>query len=392
MKILMVHNRYLQRGGEDESTNLEIALLRENRHEVDNAAIVQQSPIRTGIEAIWSSHAYQALRERIHSGGHDLVHVQNFFPQLSPSIHFAAKAEHKPVVQTLRNYRLMCLNGLLLRDGHVCEDCLPKFVPWPGVLHRCYRQSTAASSAVAAMLTVHRTLRTWQRKVDIYVALTNFARTKYVQAGLPDQQIMVKPNFVMPDPLPGEHQAGFALFVGRLSAEKGVELLLQTLSRLPDIPVKIVGDGPLSERVHEFSAKSNSIQCLGRLDREATLGLMRDARLLVFPSESYEGFPRVIVEAFACGLPVIASALGAAAEIVADHSTGLLFSAGDPVDLANKLKWAWDQPVVIEELGHKARKEYELKYAAERNYQILMDIYQRATSHSEGALHDHSAS
>jgi glycosyltransferase involved in cell wall biosynthesis len=396
MKILMVHNRYLIRGGEEESTSAEIALLRQHGHEVDfleadNASLTNQSLLRTGVETIWSSRAYRSVRERLRGGGHDLVHIQNFFPQFSPAIHFAAKAEGKAVVQALRNYRLMCLNVVFYRDQHVCEDCLGRFVPWPGIVHRCYRDSVAGSAAVASMLVSHRLLRTWRSKVDVFVALTQFARRKFEQGGLPPEQIMIKPNFVLPDPLPGNHGENFALFVGRLSAEKGIDTLISAWECLDHIPLKIVGEGPLSPQVREFSLSRAAVEQLGRLEQREVISLMKRARFLVFPSECYEGFPRVIVEAFACGLPVIAAEVGSTAEIVSDRSTGLHFKPGDPADLASKVAWAWDHPAEMAALGMNGRKEYELRYTPERNYSILMDIYQTAIARSRSPRNELSA-
>lgn len=384
MDILVLHNRYQLRGGEDESTDLEVALLRARGHlvellEVDNRTIAGRQAWRAGLQAVWAPSSYRAVSNRLRAERFDVVHVQNFFPLLSPAVLFAARAGGLPVVQTLRNYRLLCPNAVFFRDGHVCEDCLGKLVPWPGVLHCCYRSSRAATGAVAAMLVVHRLLRTWERTVDIFIALTEFARQKFIQGGLPADRIVVKPNFVDPDPGPGLHDGGYALFVGRLSPEKGVRTLLAAWERLgPGIPLKIAGDGPLAGEVARACERHPQIEWLGAQPLERVYALMGAAALVIAPSEWYETFGRVVVEAYAKGTTVIASDLGALAELVEDGRTGLRFRPGNPEDLAAKVEWAWTHPRELAAMGQEARREYELKYTAERNYEQLMEIYRLA--------------
>lgn len=384
MNILVLHNRYQLRGGEDESTDLEVALLRARGHmvdflEVDNRAIAGRQAWRAGLQAIWSPTSYHAVRNRLRAERFDVVHVQNFFPLLSPAVLHAARAASVPVVLALRNYRLLCPNALFFREGHACEDCLGKLVPWPGVLHRCYRHSRAATTAVATMLVVHRLLRTWQRTVDVFIALTEFARRKFIEGGLPTDRIVVKPNFVDPDPGAGTHDGGYALFVGRLSVEKGVRTLLAAWERLrPGIPLKIAGDGPLAGEVARACERHQQIEWLGAQPLERVHALMGAAALVIVPSAWYETFGRVVIEAYANGTPVITSDLGAMAELVEDGRTGLRFRPGDPGDLAANVEWAWAHPRELAAMSREARREYEQKYTAECNHAQLMAIYRMA--------------
>lgn len=312
---------------------------------------------------------------------HDLVHVQNFFPLISPSVYYAAKAEKVPVVQTLHNYRLLCPNGLFFRDGHVCEDCLGKPVPWPGVLHACYRESRTATTAATVMLTTHRIMRTWTEMVDVYIALTEFARQKFVQGGIPAEKIVVKPNFVHSDLGCGEGRGGYALFVGRLSTEKGVDTLLAAWKLLAgQLPLKIVGDGPLSSQVTEAVKKLDCVEWLGRRPVQEVYALMGNAMLLIFPSKWYETFGRVAIEAFAKGTPVIAANIGAITELIEHGRTGFLFCPGDSEDLAAKVKWALAHPRELTQMRREARSEFESKYTAKENYRRLMEIYALARS------------
>jgi glycosyltransferase involved in cell wall biosynthesis len=383
MKILMAHNHYLERGGEDQSAAAEIALLRQNGHEVvfyelDNQKIAGMSALQVGLQTIWSQETYREIRKLLKGAQFDVVHIQNFFPLISPSLHYAAQVENVPVVQAIRNYRLMCLNAYFFRDGHPCEDCAAHFIPYPGILHRCYHNSVPASTVVASMLMVHRLLGTWQKQVDLFVTLTDFARSKLVLAGLPAERIVVKPNFV-PDARMEEKPREYALFVGRLSPEKGIMTLLQAWEQLPGrFPLKVVGTGPSAEAV---TARVNSIpavELLGERPHAEVMRLMQGAKFVVFPSEWYETFGRISIESFSCETPVISSKIGAIQEIVQDGQTGLHFRPGDATDLAEKVTWAWEHPAELAVMGQKARIEYESRYTPEKNYQMLMDIYVRA--------------
>ncbi len=382
MKTLLVHTHYQQPGGEDAVFRAEMALLREHGHEViavtpHNRELEGMPPWRQAAVTVWNQEMCRRLRNLIRKERPDVVHVHNTFPLASPAVIHAVKAERVPVVMTLHNYRLLCSAAIFFRDGRVCEDCLGKSVPWPGVVHGCWR-GRAPTAVVAGMLTLHRLMGTWA-KVDQFIALTEFARQKFILAGLPAERIAVKPNFVHPDPGPGEGRGGYALFVGRLSPEKGVKTLLEAWKRLGGrVPLKVVGDGPLAAEANRAAEKLPGVAWLGRRAREEVVALMGEAAFLVFPSECYEGFPMVIAEAFARGLPVLATRLGSHGSLVADGRTGLLFRPGDPLDLAQKVEWLLDHPEKLARMRREARAEYEAKYTAERNYQMLMEIYEQA--------------
>ncbi|XHR80275.1 MAG: glycosyltransferase family 4 protein [Gloeotrichia echinulata GP01] len=385
MQILSVHNKYQIRGGEDESQLLERRILEENGHQVDlyeedNIRVNSLHLMQVGLRTVWSTEAYKVVKQRLQNSTYNIVHVQNFFPLISPSVYCAAKEQGVPVIQSLRNYRLLCLNSFFFRDGQVCEDCLGKSIPYPGVVNACYRDSNLLSAGVATMLTVHRAMNTWKQMVDIYITLSEFARKKMIQGGIPAEKIVVKPNFVHPDPGVGEGRGGYALFVGRLSQEKGLDTLLTAWEKLgAKIPLKIIGDGPLSEEVIKAAKKNPQVEWLGRKPMPEVLAIMGNATFLVFPSKWYETFGRVAVEAFATGTPVIAANIGAIAELVDSGRTGLTFIPGDPEDLATKVEWAVTNPALLGQMRSEARAEFEAKYTAQQNYRQMMDIYQRAT-------------
>lgn len=381
MQILSIHSGYQLRGGEDECQEAEVSLLREMGHlvevyEENNDRVAALGNLRMALRTVWSEEAYQTVRRRLTKQPYDVVHVQNFFPMISPSVYYAAKAEGVPVVQTLHNYRLLCPNALFFRDGRVCEDCLGKSIPWPGVLRACYRGSCAATGVVTAMVTAHHTMQTWTEMVDVYIALTEFAKQKFVEGGLPAKKIVVKPNFVHPDPGSGEGRGEYALFVGRLSPEKGVETLLSAWKLLRGkVPLKIVGDGPLAAWVAEAAKLVPGVNWLGRMPSAEVYKLMGEAAFLVFPSQWYETFGRVAIEAFAKGTPVIASNIGAIAELVDSGRVGLHFRPGDSEDLAAKVEWVLAHPAELAQMRREARTEFEAKYTAQKNYQRLIEIY-----------------
>lgn len=375
--MLFVHNAYQHRGGEDTVVESEIALLRAHGHEVETYArnnddVGGMSSPALARDTLWSKRTVRDVGDVISRFRPDVMHVHNTFPLISPSLYWAAARAGVPVVQTLHNFRLMCLSALFLREGHVCEDCMGR-LPWRGVTRACYRGSRAASAALAGMLALHRGIGTYRDKVARYIALNEFCRGKFIEGGLPADRVVVKPNFVdFAPPVPAE-RAGL-LFVGRLSAEKGVATLVAAMALSHGGQLRVAGDGP---DVGVLDGVAGVVR-LGGLPGDAVRREMSRAMALVVPSIWFENFPRTIVEAFACGLPVIASRIGALADIVTDGETGLLFEPGNPRDLAEKLAWAQANPEQMGAMGRRARAQYEAEFSAEVNYRRLLEIYEAA--------------
>lgn len=385
MRILFAHNRYRHVGGEDLAADVEMQLLTRHGHttellEADNSDIVGLSgKVKAALETVYSPASKKKMAARIESFRPDIVHIFNFFPLLSPSIHYACFEAGIPVVQKLSNFRLICPGSLLLRNDRVCEDCVGKSIPWPGILHACYRDSVAGSAAVAAMLTAHSFLGTWKNNVSAYIARTDFSRNKFIEGGLPARKIGIIPSFAPEPGRTGDGSGGFVLFAGRLSAEKGLETLLAAWDRMSNLPFRLLvaGDGPLRDQVLSRT-RTGRVEYLGPLPRTEIQQLLFQAALLVYPSVCYENFPLSIVEAFAAGVPVVASGLGAMAEIIEDRRTGLHFRPGDPEDLAAQIQWASSHPWEVTQMSHEARSEYLSKYTPERNYQLLIKLYETA--------------
>jgi glycosyltransferase involved in cell wall biosynthesis len=384
MNVLVVHNFYQQAGGEDGVFADECALLRDRGHHVvtytvHNDSVAQLGKLSLARKTIWNQESYDSIAQIVRKERIDIAHFHNTFPLVSPAGYYAARDNGARVVQTLHNYRLMCPVATFFRDGHVCEECLGRAVPWPGVVHACYRDNRPASAVTAAMLAGHRAKGTYRDAVDLYLPLTQFARNKFVQAGFPERKLFVKPNFVSPDPGEGAGGGGYVLFIGRLSEEKGLSVLLKAAELLSGrIALKILGDGPLRQQVEGAAARVAGVEYLGRRPSNQVYDILAGAEALVFPSVWYEGLPRTIIEAFAKGTPVVASRLGSMAELVQPGRTGRLFDPGDPADLARHVREILDNPTELSELRSRARAEFLRAYTAERNYPMLIEAYRLA--------------
>ncbi len=383
MIILSVHNFYQQPGGEDEVFRQEAQLLEQKGHRVircqaHNNDVASESPFALLAKTVFNSDAYKKLRSLMRSDRPDVVHVHNTFPLLSPAVYYAAAGEGVPVVQTLHNYRLLCPSSVLYRDNTVCQRCLDTHSLWPAVQHKCYRQSRSASAATAGMLILHRVVETFRKHVTTYIALSEFARTKFIQGGLPPESVLVKPNFVDPDPGRGKGGGNFCMFVGRLTHEKGIRTLLDAWTRysLP-LDLEIAGDGDLASLVAASAANNPRIRWLGRMQKTLLHERMKAAAALVVPSVWFEPFGLVVAEAFAMGLPVIASKIGALADLIEHGRTGLHFEPANAEDLAAQVTSFETCSRLSRAMRLEARVEFERHYTGSRNYALLLEIYNR---------------
>jgi glycosyltransferase involved in cell wall biosynthesis len=383
LRIVVAHNAYQQSGGEDSCVAAELAMLKAYGHHVipysvSNDEIHGMSRMALASRTLWSAPAYRELRALFREVRPHVVHFHNTFPLISPAAYLAARREGVPVVQTLHNYRWFCCNAVFFVDGKVCQECLGKLVPWRGVVKRCYRGSRVASAAVAAMIGTHKALGTWHHAIDTYVALSNASRAKLIEGGLDANRIVVKPNFVYPDPGEGPGGGGYCLFVGRFSAEKGLLTLVKawrSSGHLP--PLRIVGTGPMAAAVQSAAAGNLNIELLGERPKKAVYDLLGRAEFLIVPSECFETFGQVAAEAFAKGTPVLAANIGGLGEIVTDGENGVLFRPGDADDLADKARRLFADPVRLQQMRRHARAGFEQNYTVDRNHARLMSIYQR---------------
>ncbi len=377
-RVLIVHNRYQIRGGEDAVVEREAAALARAGCTVETLYFSNddiRGPVdrlRVAFEAPHARRGIARVVEAVRRFRPDVVHAHNTFPLVSPGMFAAVRAEGAATVQTLHNFRLTCAGALLMRDGKPCETCVTGS-PYAAVRHRCYRGSRLGSLAVARMIDRHRRIGTWTRDVDAFVALTPFARGRFTAAGLPPERIVVKPNG-LPDPgPPSEASRETILFAGRLSREKGVETLKAAAGQLGQA-IDVAGEGPLRESLDG----APGLTLLGTLPGTEVQARMARAAALVVPSLWYEGLPMVVAEAFAAGTPVIASRIGALADLVEDGVTGLLVTPGDPAELARAMARILADPQAARRMGRAARAAYLRDWTEEATTAALLSIYRRA--------------
>ena len=385
MRVLQLHTPYRQPGGEDAVVRAEAEVLRRAGHEVVQYQVQNPPGVADAIGSLvlspWNprqARRVQGLTERVRP---DVAHVHNTWYAQSPAVLWALRRSGVPTVMTLHNYRLVCANGQLFRDGAPCEDCVGAS-PWHGVQHGCYRDSMVLSVAAAGTIALHDRLRTWSRTVDRFVVLSEFAAERLVRGGLPPDRIELKPNFVA-DPGPRAVPAAASatvLYVGRLSPEKGVELLMEAWRELGDGPLElvVVGDGPLRERLARRPAAR--LRLVGQLPAAEVRRQMLAARALVLPSVWYEGQPVAVLEALAAGLPVLGSGIGGVPELLAPLGRDWLAAPGEVASWVTALR-ALADPERVEVASARARALYERSFSAATAAQALEDIYERAASH-----------
>ncbi len=383
MKILQIHNQYVFPGGEDSVAQTEAAMLRHKGHEVvlfrkDNA-LIDGLPLIGKIrffcgEFLYSKAIYKELTEVLKKERPDIVHVHNPFYVMSPAAYEACFDQGVPVVQTLHNYRFVCAAATFFRGGRVCEECL-KGRLWPGIWHRCWKGSFLLTIFLARLLGEYKRRKILER-ISRFIVLSQFSYDKFVQAGWSPEGMVIKPNSLSLDSryVDGEREP-FVLYAGALQEYKGVKTLVDAWAlHLKDVPLKIIGSGPLEDYVRTHA--QGNIEFLGQRSGQDVIEQMRRASLLVIPSVWYEHCPRVVIEAYACGLPVVASRLGALAEIVRDGKMGLLFDPGNSADLAAKVRslfFSGDERALF---SRQARECFERCYSAAQDYGQLIKIYE----------------
>jgi glycosyltransferase involved in cell wall biosynthesis len=384
MKILIIHNRYKFEGGEEAMVSAEIDLLRNKGHEVviselNNNAINKYSilqKLKLPFRVIWSRDFYKQVRSIIIKENPDIAHVHNTFFLMSPSVYYACRDEKVPVVQTLHNYRFLCPLGTLYRNGKICRECLDKNLLM-SIKYKCGSKSKLWTLAMLCILKFHYRKHTFKKFIDTYIALTDFSKQQFVNGGFDGEKIKVKPNFMNFDPTVSSERERYILYVGRLSPEKGTDILLEAWKKLDYLPLKLIGTGISYKELQSYVKKhSLNIEILGKKPHHEVMDYIKKSLILVLPSRCNENFPLTLVEAFACGTPVIASRTGALAEIIEHGKTGLLFDPGSPGDLAEKVKLVYQNTKMAEAMSKNARYEYESKYTAQRNYEMLMSIYE----------------
>jgi glycosyltransferase involved in cell wall biosynthesis len=384
VKVLQVHNGYRLHGGEDVVVQAEAEVLRDGGHQVIQHLVENPTnPLRAAVAlgmAAWNSASARGITRLVQREQPDVAHVHNTWFSLSPSVVASLDRLGVPVIMTLHNYRVLCGNAMLFRDGKPCEKCVGSH-PWHGVRHRCYRGSTIASSAAATTIAVNSALHTWERHVRLFIALNEFARQRFIAGGLPADKIVVKPNHVAdPGPRPAApSQSDVVLFVGRLSHEKGVHVLLEAWQRIRHHRMRlvVVGDGPMREALERQQTKDVSF--IGPLPPHEVRRWMLSARAFVFPSLCYEVQPMTVLEAFAARLPVLASRLGGNVDLLStgEDEEEWLVPPGDAQRWAAALERLADKES-IDTGGEAARERYEADFSHGEARARLEAVYSSA--------------
>ena len=386
MKILLIHNRYKQYGGEDATFEAERNLL-ENPGNIVKTLIYENDvddrfldKVKLGLSLLYNFKSARILGELIKFFEPDIIHIHNLFYKASPSIIIEANKRGIPVIVTLQNYRLICAGALLMRNLKVCEVCVQKKFPFAGIRHKCHRGSSIQTASLTLVTGIHKVLRTWDTKVSKYIAVTEFAKSKYVNSSLrlsPDK-VIVKPSSVE-DVVPSSHsdRDNTFLYVGRLSEEKGISTLLAAFVGM-DHSLEIIGDGPLRQKVELGELENGNIIYLGYREKSFIISKLKKCKALIVSSIWYECLPVTILEAFSTGTPVIISDIGNLNEIVTHNYNGLHFKVNDPKDLARTVIDFCNNKDTYLPLYENARKTYELKYSPAANYTNIMNIYANA--------------
>jgi glycosyltransferase involved in cell wall biosynthesis len=382
MRILVAHNRYQLPGAEDQVFTAEADLLADHGHEViryelHNNSIKSTGRLKLARNTIWNPESARSIQLLVRYNQIEVAHFHNTFPVMSPSVYRAARDEGAAVVQTLHNFRLVCPGNTMFRANHLCDECVGKPLPWPSVLHACYRGDRQATAVSAAMLAYHRATGTWAHNIDAYVALSEFNRSVFCRAGLAEASIFVKPNFLKSDPGPGRRKRAGAVFVGRLIPEKGISTLLTAWKEIGiKLPLTIFGDGPLRDEVSSAAACSNgTVRWLGWRSRSEVDEALGAASIVISPSVWIEAGPLSVIESFARGTPVIASRLGSLAEFVKPEVSGYLFDPNNPESLVAAVQKFLKLPDGGARMGEAARKIFVERFSAGPAYNNLIALY-----------------
>lgn len=386
MRILQIHNFYQIPGGEDRVVEFERRLFEANGHEViqymrHNNDIKKYGffqKIRFFAETVYSARTVKEINELINRARPDVAHVHNVFPLISPSVYYCLKRQGIPVIQTVHNYRFLCPNGLFYRNNAVCEKCRRGNM-FHCFFYKCYKDSFLLSGLYALTLWIHRRLRVFQEKIDKFIVLSHFAKDKFVEDRFPKEKIEIKGNFLSEMEMNFDHnnKENYAVFMGRLSEEKGLMTLLKAFQKINKIKLKIIGKGHLEGGLKRYVSENNisCVEFLGYVQGNRRLAILQKARFNIIASKCYENFPMSALESFSMGIPVIASRIGGLSELIEDGKNGLLFEPGNAHDLTEKIEYLYKNPDKALEMGEYAHKCAEKKYNQEAHYSRLTSIY-----------------
>ncbi len=333
--------------------------------------------LRSALRVIWYPRAASHIERLLAEFRPDIVQIHNIYHQISPSILPIIRKHNIPIIHRLHDYKLICPNYLLFTQGSICERCRGDRYGQT-IRFRCLHESLPWSVVAALEMTIHKKMQVYEQHVNRFTSPSQFLVEKAIEFGISAHSLRLLPNFLFYDDFKAKpvHDGQYALFLGRLVAEKGL-LTLLAASRLEPIPLIIVGEGPLSTTVHQeiLDHRLSHIQLAGYRQGKALSDLIAGARFVVVPSQWYEVFGQIIMEAFAHSKPVIASSIGGIPEVVDHERDGLLVPPRDAASLAQAMRWLWDHPLEAAKMGVKGRAKVERQYNPENHYRKLMSIY-----------------
>jgi glycosyltransferase involved in cell wall biosynthesis len=403
VKIFLVHNFYGSTAPSGENTAFvsEASLLRNRGHSIveftrNSDELLHQGlygTVRGALGTVWNPLSLRKLKSALREIKPEIVHVHNTFPILSPSVLYATSDLDIPTVMTLHNYRIGCSAATALRKDEPCTLCLDKKSVLPALRYGCYRDSRIATLPVSLMIALHRAKNTWKKNIDAFITLTEFQREKMIQFGIPEASLFVKPQFLEnpPEPLPWQRRESKAVFIGRLYPAKGIHILIDSWKKWGKsaAPLEIIGDGPMRNELMNAAGKSeaaSSISFLGNLSHAEAMRRLSSAKLLILPSLCFEGFPMVVQEAYAYGVPIAASNIGSLPYLIPENRSGTLFVPGNAESLLASVQPLLADDKQLRLLGAQAKQEFDSKYTAGKNYDILMSIYASAAAHRGAKL------
>ena len=403
MKILLVHNFYgsAAPSGENSAFISETTLLRNRGHSIveftrNSDELLHRGfygTVKGALGTVWNPASVHNLKSVLRTIVPEIVHVHNTFPILSPSVLYATRELNIPTVMTLHNYRIGCSAATALRSDRPCTLCLDKKSVLPALRYGCYRDSRIATMPVALMIRLHNTKKTWTKNVDAFITLTEFQKEKMIQFGIPEASLFVKPHFFEnpPEPLAWKQRESKVIFIGRLYNAKGIHILIDSWKKWGKdaMPLEIIGDGPMKNELMRAAGTSDaarSISFLGNLPHAEAMKRLSSAKLLILPSLCFEGFPMVVQEAYAYGVPVSASNIGSLPHLITENRTGALFAPGNTESLLASVQRLLADDTQLRTLGSQAKQEFDSKYTAGKNYDMLMSIYRSAAVHRGAKL------
>jgi glycosyltransferase involved in cell wall biosynthesis len=389
MKVLLIHDFYQQYGGEDAAVLAERKLLEEHgdavtpytRHNDEIKSYNLQEKVKFFPDTIYSLRTRRELRALVTASRPDVAYIHNVFPLVSPSVYHTLHRLRIPMVQVVHDFRFWCPDGWFYVRGKICERC--KHGNYlNAVRYRCYRDSYTLSALYSASIGLNR-LGGVLRKISAFICLTEFAKLKLLEAGVPEDKLFIKPNFIDAAPVtPCPGVGDYVAYLGRLSSEKGVWTLVRAFEALKGPLLKIIGTGPLETALKDYVRQRGitNIEFAGFKSWKEKWELLKNSLFVVVPSE-FEMFPIAVLEAYAAGKPVVASDIGGLPHVVRNGKHGMLFRPGSVADLAEKVRYLLERPAQIEAMGRYGRQSVETEYGPDRAYTTLMGIFDKVSRH-----------